>query len=379
MKTRWDHFETSIFAKMSGLAKNCGAINLAQGFPDFDGPEDLVQGAVQSLQSSQNQYAPSQGILGLRSLISASYKKEYDLDYNCEKSVGVFSGATEAIWCCVLALVDYGEEVLAFEPFYDSYQGAAHAAYAKFSTIPLNSHDWSLNKEVFLEKVSRKTKLLILNTPHNPTGKVFSKNDLDFIAEYAKKYDFYVLSDEVYEKLIYDDVQHTPIATLPQMWERTVTISSTSKTFGMTGWKIGYACAPQRLLSAMLKVHQYTVFCSATPLQYGMIQAFHLNPQYYVDFKSDYQRRRDLLVNGLRSLGWKSHTPQGSYFALAEIPGLKDDVSYAIELTQKAKVACIPVSSFCLSPLQSFIRFSFCKSEETLKSALRSLRDYLGA
>ncbi|MBC7661639.1 MAG: aminotransferase class I/II-fold pyridoxal phosphate-dependent enzyme [Chitinophagaceae bacterium] len=374
--SRWQKFETSIFSKMSQLAQTHQAVNLAQGFPDFDGPQAIKDAAIQAIRGDKNQYAPAYGVLELRKALAERQKDSYSLDYNPQDEVTVFSGATEAIFCTIVGLCQAGDEIISFEPFYDSYPAAAMLSGAVMKTVALKAPNWTFDIEDLKAQITPKTKLLLLNTPNNPTGKVFSRKELLAIAQLAKDHNFFVMTDEVYEELIYSPARHMPIATVPGMKDRTILVSSTSKTFSMTGWKIGYAFAPAFLTKAIRIPHQYTVFCSATPLQYGMIAALKLSYDYYHVLREEYSERRAALFKLLVEMGFECHLPEGTYFIVANHKNLLDipDTEFAVWLTKVVGVACIPVSSFYADPevaakTSRYVRFGFCKDIATIEAA----------
>ncbi|MBC7531288.1 MAG: aminotransferase class I/II-fold pyridoxal phosphate-dependent enzyme [Oligoflexus sp.] len=379
--SRWQKFEISIFSKMSQLAQTYQAVNLGQGFPDFDGPQQIKEAAIQAIKSNKNQYAPSFGILELRKAIADRQKDNFSLDYNPQDEVTVFSGGTEAIFCTIVGLCQAGDEVITFEPFYDSYPAATMLSGAVLKTVSLKAPNWSFDIAELKAAITPKTKLLLLNTPNNPTGKVFKREELVQIAQLAKDHDFYVMTDEVYEELVYTPARHIPIATLPGMKERTILVSSTSKTFSMTGWKIGYAMAPAALTKAIRIPHQFTVFCSATPLQYGMITALRLSYEYYHLLRDEYAERRVALYNLLIDQGFQCLMPEGTYFIVANHKNLLDipDNEFAIWLTKEVGVACIPVSAFYADPEKAsatsrYVRFGFCKDLQTIAAAAEKFK-----
>lgn len=382
--SRWRKFETSIFSKMSQLAQTYQAVNLAQGFPDFDGPQAIKDAAIEGIKGSFNQYAPAVGLLDLRKALAERQKENYGLDYNPLDEVTVFSGATEAIFCTIVGLCEPGDEVIAFEPFYDSYPAATMLAGATLKTVPLNPPTWDFKIEDLKAQITPKTKLLLLNTPHNPTGKVFKRDDLLKIAALAKEHNFLIMTDEVYEELIYAPARHCPMAVLPGMRDRTILVSSTSKTYSMTGWKVGYAFAPAYLTKQIRIPHQYTVFCSATPLQYGMIQGLRMSYEYYHLLRAEYEERRSALYRLLHSCGFECRQPEGAYFIVANHQKLLDipDVEFASWLTKEVGVACIPVSAFYTDPEAAaqksrWVRFGFCKDLATIEAAGERLRKNL--
>jgi aspartate/methionine/tyrosine aminotransferase len=380
LSTKWNKFETSIFSVMTQKAIAAGAVNLAQGFPDFDGPDVIKKAAIDAIMGSLNQYAPAPGLPVLRQKIAAFQKDTKSLSYNPDTEVTVFTGATEAIFCTMQALLDPGDEIIAFEPFYDSYPASAYAAGAKLVGVPLSAPTWSFSESELAAKITTKTRAIIVNTPHNPTGKVFTHDELKVIADLAKKHDLLVFTDEVYEQLVYGSAKHVSLAAFPGMAERTITISSTSKTFSMTGWKVGYAFASPEITKLLRSVHQFTVFCTATPLQAGMIKAFELDKSYYEELRKDYLAKRNLLVKILHKNSFKCLPPDGSYFIVADYSAVssKNDLDFANWLTETIKVATIPTSVFYNKPAevrekQRYVRFAFCKGEATLLEAGKKL------
>lgn len=379
---RWQNFPTSIFTVMSAEANAAGAVNLAQGFPDFNGPEEIIAAAITAMKDGLNQYAPAMGIKALRDKISARYQNAYSLKYCSDRDVTVLTGATEAIWCAIQAFCGPGDEAIGIAPFYDSYPAACHAGGATLKTVALTPPDWRLDPDDIERLVTPKTKVILINTPHNPTGRVFSRAEMEGVAQVAIKHGLIVISDEVYEEIVFEPARHIPMATLPGMQERTVTISSTSKTFSVTGWKIGWACAPESLTEGIRRVHQFTVFCSATPLQYAMVSAFDLGDNYFRQFRSDYRERRDQLLGSITAAGFVAPTPEGTYFISAgydQLSPLANDCEFSLRLVRDHKVATIPLSPFYLpdDPVAKNlrqVRFAFCKTTGTLDQAARQLR-----
>ncbi len=371
------NFQESIFSTMTKLAVENQAINLSQGFPDFDGPSWVIELAAKALRDSKNQYAPSFGILPLRSAIAANYKRFYNLDYDPMNEVLVTNGATEAIYCTIMALVNPGDEVVVFEPFYDSYLASLQLARAKVIPVTLNAPDFTYKVEELNKAINKKTKLLIINNPHNPTGKIFTKAEMILLAELAVANDFYILSDEVYEFLTFEQA-HIPTATYDNLKERTVTISSTGKSFGLTGWKIGWALGHSDIIKTIHNVHQFTTFCVAHPLQVAMAQALLNMDDYLIDFKKSYLGKRNLLVKGLNEAGFNVLNPAGTYFAMALLPDGKNDIDYCQWLIKEKKVATIPTSAFYIKSDEGsrMIRFCFAKTDETLNAALKNLSHF---
>ncbi len=384
LTSRWQAFSSSIFSKMSQMAATHQAVNLAQGFPDFDGPDVIKEAAIQAIRGSFNQYAPSTGLGELRRQLAKRQAEQYGLNYDFASEVTVFSGATEAIFCCIMGLCGPGDEVLTFEPFFDCYPAATAMAGAVLKTVPLRAPDWTFSMEALRAAITEKTRILLLNSPHNPSGKVFHRDELLSLAQIAQEKNLIVITDEVYEELFFTPARHLPIARLDGMRERTITISSTAKTFSLTGWKVGFTFADKKLTELIRIPHQYTVFCSATPLQAGMIAAFQLGQDYYLDFRESYTRRRDTLLAILRKHGFICKAPEGTYFITADYRQILDipDMDFAAWLTEKVGVACLPVSSFYLDAQDArenlrLVRFAFCKEVETLEEAGRRLAERL--
>ncbi|MFQ5655375.1 MAG: aminotransferase class I/II-fold pyridoxal phosphate-dependent enzyme, partial [Planctomycetota bacterium] len=330
-------FGTTIFSEMTALAQRHDAINLAQGFPDFDGPAELLTAAIEALKSGANQYSRSRGLPRLTAAIAGRHERLYGLRYDPENEVAVTCGATEGIAAALLGLLDPGDEVIFFEPFYDSYPACAAMAGAtpRAATLrfPRFEIDWGELEGLFNER----TRLLILNTPHNPTGKVFTREEMGRIAGLAIEHDVIVLSDEVYEHITFDGAEHVPMASISGMRERTLTLSSSGKTFSFTGWKIGWATGPASLVAALQAAHQFLTFCAATPLQLAVAEALETLPDaYYRRLRSEYEERRDLLLDALAAAGFEPAVPRGTYFILADFRRLSegDDRAFAVELAE---------------------------------------------
>jgi N-succinyldiaminopimelate aminotransferase len=369
-------FGTTIFAEMSALALTTGSVNLGQGFPDTDGPPEILAAAEEALRTGHNQYPPGIGIPELRQAISAHERRYYDLDYDADTEVLVTAGATEAIAATVMALAGPGDEVVLFEPYYDSYAATVALAGAtrRVVTLERSGTGWGFDPDALRRAVTPATRLLVLNSPHNPTGSVFGAAELALIAELATDRDFVVLSDEVYEHLVFDGRRHLPIAALPGMRERTVTVSSAGKTFSVTGWKIGWACAPPGLLSAVRTVKQFLTYVSGAPLQPAVAQvlvdAARLAP------RTALQEQRDLLCGGLADLGFHVVIPASTYFATVDVgTGGGGAVQFCRDLPRAAGVVAIPSSVFYDSAVgDRYVRFAFCKRPEVLAEALRRLK-----
>ncbi len=383
IENRWEAFGTSIFSVMSEAALKFKAVNLAQGFPSFDGPEEIKEAAIAAIKGGFNQYAPATGIPALRELLSHRQKQTTGIEYNRDTEVTVFSGATEAIFSTILGLCGPGDEIVTFEPFYDSYPASAFAAHAKLKCVELQAPNWTFTKQQLAQAITEKTKMILVNTPHNPTGKVFTKEELGWIRDAAVAHDLIVVTDEVYEAIVFKPAVHTFLATMDGMRDRTVTISSTSKTFSMTGWKVGYIFAQPELTKIIRAVHQFVVFCSATPLQYGMVAALKLEKDYFEQFTAEYLERRDLLLEILKEAKFKVSVPDGSYFILADYSQHSQEIDrrFAMWMTEHAKVATIPISGFFSNTVQAekklkYLRFAFCKDLKTLESARENFKKF---
>ena len=374
---RLQGFGTTVFAEMSALAVATGAVNLGQGFPDTDGPALILDAAVEAIRTGHNQYPPGIGIPALRHAISDHQRRLYGLQYDADTEVLVTAGATEAIAAAVTALAGAGDEVLLFEPYYDSYAATVAIAGATRVCVTLerDGQDWGFDHDALRAAVTPRTKVILLNTPHNPTGTLFGLADLTAIAELAIEHDLVVVADEVYEHLVFDGAAHVPIATLPGMRERTVTISSAGKTFSVTGWKIGWACAPAGLLGAVRTVKQFLTYVNGAPFQpavaVALDQAEKLSPVAAL------QEQRDLLCQGLGGLGYDVVVPQATYFATVDVG--RDGIGFCRDLPTTAGVVAIPSSVFYDSHAgDRFVRFAFCKRPEVLRDALARLAAVTG-
>jgi aspartate/methionine/tyrosine aminotransferase len=373
-------FGTSVFAEMSRLAAEHGAINLGQGFPDFAGPDFVKAAAKAAIDADLNQYAVSHGHPRLRQAVAADFGGRFGLEIDPEREVTVTSGATEAIFDAIQAFIGPGDNLITFEPFYESYPAATQVAGGTLTPVRLHPPDWSFDPEELRRAVTNRTKVILINTPHNPTGKVFSRAELELIAGIARERDLIVFSDEVYDRLLYRGATHMPIATLPDMWERTLTINSTGKTFSMTGWKIGYAIGPAALNVALRVVHQIVTFASATPFQEAMAVAieFAAESDYYATLAGEYDDRRIALEQALAEADYEVLPIEGSYFLMADINGrgFGSDVEFCRWLVRTHRVAALPPSAFYQDPATAPLhaRFCFAKKAETIEEARVRLR-----
>ena len=376
LASRLSDFGTTIFTEMTRLAIEHRAINLAQGFPDFDGPEFAKEAAIAAIRAGHGQYARMSGAPELHRALSAKYRRDWNLDYAADTEITVTSGATEAIFASIQGLCDPGDEVVVFEPYYDSYKASVLMAGAVPRIVTLRTPDWRFDPQEVRRAFGPKTRALLLNTPHNPTGKVFSRDELELLGALCREHDAICVTDEVYEHLVYDGT-HVPMAALPGMRERTITISSFGKTFSLTGWKIGWAAAPPELTAAVRAAHQFITFATATPLQHGAAAALAAGPEYYAALLADYRGKRDYLVRELARIGFAVSPPAGTYFACAGFRafGFDDDRAFVRHLIENVGVAAIPPSVFYDHPEhgRSYVRFAFCKRPETLERAVERL------
>lgn len=369
------HAET-IFATMSALALEHDAVNLGQGFPDTDGPERVLEAARRAITDGHNQYPPSIGIPELRAAVAAHQEEHHGLVLDPADQVLVTSGATEAIAASLLGLVEAGDEVVTFEPSYDSYSACIALAGGVKRTVPLTFPDPSFDRDRLTAAFSDRTKVVLLNSPHNPSGKVFSTEELAVVADLAREHDAWVISDEVYEHLTFG-VPHVPIATLPGMADRTLTIGSAGKFFSVTGWKVGWASGPAPLVRAARVAKQFLTFTTASPLQHAVAAALEMGPAPLTSLRDSLRTRHDLLVDGLSAAGLAVRPSQGTYFLVADLTpiGVTDALTWCMELPATAGVAAVPVSVFCddPAPTASLVRFAFCKQEEVLREGARRL------
>jgi N-succinyldiaminopimelate aminotransferase len=370
-------FVTTIFAEMSALAVRTSAINLGQGFPDTDGPASLLEDAVAAIRSGANQYPPGPGVPELRQAIADHQRRFYGLDVDPDTEVLVTAGATEAIAATILALVHSGDEVVTFEPYYDSYAASIALSGAARRTVVLRRPDFSFDDDELAAAVTDRTRLVLLNSPHNPTGKVFTRAELETIAELARRHDLLVVTDEVYEHQTFDGVPHVPMATLPGMAERTVTISSAGKTFSVTGWKIGWLHAPAEVTASIRAVKQFLTYVNGAPFQPAVARALALGDDFFTSLATDLQRKRDLLSAGLEHAGFEVFRSSGTYFVVADAAplGFDDGMTLCLRLPELAGVAAVPVSVFHDDPqaARSLVRFAFCKRDDVLADAVERL------
>ena len=370
-------YGSTIFAEMTALATEHGAVNLGQGFPDTDGPREMLDAAKKAIDEGRNQYPPGPGVPELLDAIAAHQSRFYGISLDPRSEVLVTVGATEAIAATILALCEPGDEVVTFEPYYDSYAASIALAGAVRRTSVLRFPEFAVDEASLRAAFSARTRLVLLNTPHNPTGKVFSRAELDVICALAREFNAWVVTDEVYEHLVFGGSTHLPVATLPGMAERTLTISSAGKTFSATGWKVGWVSGPAEAVAAVRAVKQFLTFVGSGPFQPAVAVALGLDDETYAGFSASLQSKRDLLVAGLRSAGLEVSVPQGTYFVVADAAplGAVDALQFCRELPRRLGVVGVPVSVFHDDPeaARTLVRFAFCKRDEVLHEAVRRL------
>lgn len=378
-------YATTVFAEMSALAARIGAVNLGQGFPDEDGPPAMLKAAQEAIADGVNQYPPGIGIAPLRHAIAAQRQRRYGIDYDPDTEVLVTVGATEAIASAVIGLVEPGSEVLLIEPFYDSYSPVVAMASAQRVAVPLVPHGrgFALDADALRRAVTPRTRALIVNSPHNPTGTVLSDEELAAIAEVAIAADLLVITDEVYEHLVFDGRRHVPLAGFDGMAERTITISSAAKMFNCTGWKIGWACGPAQLIAGMRAAKQYLSYVGGAPFQPAVALALETEDAWVAGLRATLQARRDRLAAGLIDVGFEVHDSAGTYFVCADPRplGYDDSSVFCAALPEKVGVAAIPMSAFCdpaatrgpADVWNHLVRFTFCKRDDTLDEAIKRL------
>lgn len=379
---RMTGFGTSIFSEMTQRALRFEAVNLGQGFPDTDTPEDLKRVAGEAITGGLNQYPPALGMPVLREAVSEHQARFYGLAVDPDREVLVTVGATEALSAAVLALVEPGEEVVTFEPFYDAYAAAVALAGACHVTVPLHFPDLAFDVADLAAAITPRTRLILLNNPHNPTGKVFTEAELTAIAEVARAHDLVVLTDEVYEHLTFDGRRHLPVATLPGMAERTLTVSSGGKTFSATGWKVGWIHGPAELVAAVAAVKQFLTFVASGPFQPAIAHGLRLPDQFFTDLAAGMAGKRDVLVDALTGIGVDVSPCAGTYFVVADMAalGVSDAVQFCRDLPERAGVVGVPVSAFCTDSTRvvSLVRFAFCKEDSVLREGARRLATLRG-
>jgi len=374
---RTENFTESVIREMTRLAILNGAVNLAQGFPDFAAPVDLKQAAIDAIAADHNQYPITWGIKPFRDAIANKYARDWNLDFDPEREITVTCGATEGMVATLLGVANPGDEVIVFEPFYENYHPDTLLCGAERKLVKLRAPDWSFDRDELRQAFSARTKAIIINTPNNPTGKVFSRDELLCIASLCQEFDALAITDEIYEHITYDGHRHIPIISLPGMRDRTVLINSMSKTFSVTGWRVGWVIASPEISNTVRKVHDFLTVGAATPLQQAGIMALNLPESYFAGLSNEYAGRRRAIVETLENAGFRCFVPDGAYYVMTDISafGWPNDVEFARFMVEQIGVAAVPGSSFYYnSSLGSQqIRFCFCKKYETLAAAGKKL------
>ncbi|WP_069863510.1 pyridoxal phosphate-dependent aminotransferase [Pseudomonas citronellolis] len=369
---------TTIFTRMSQLAAECGALNLSQGFPDFDGPAALREAVARHVMAGHNQYCPMTGLPALREQVAAKVAAFYGRNVSADAEVTITPGATEAIFCAVQALIRPGDEAIVLDPCYDSYEPSVELAGGRCVHVPLNLPDFRIDWQRLADAITPRTRLIFLNSPHNPSGALIDRADLDRLAALIREREIYVISDEVYEHLIYDGVQHASVLAHDELYARAFVVSSFGKTYHVTGWKTGYVVAPQALSAEMRKIHQYVNFCGVTPLQWALADFMAAYPEHLRELPGFYQAKRDLFCDLLNGSRFSFQRAAGTYFQVVDYSAIRpdlDDVAMAEWLTREHGVAAIPVSVFYQQAPADMrlVRFCFAKKEETLRQAADKL------
>ncbi|HUR33256.1 MAG TPA: aminotransferase class I/II-fold pyridoxal phosphate-dependent enzyme [Vicinamibacterales bacterium] len=370
-------FTESVIREMTRLNQQYGGVNLSQGFPDFAAPDAVKEAACRAIMADVNQYAVTWGARGLRDAVAREFTRRSGVPVVADQQVTVTCGSTEAMMATMMGLIDPGDEVIIFEPFYENYGPDAILSGATPRYVTLHEPDWSFDPDELAAAFNNRTKAIILNTPNNPTGKVFRSQELEAIAALCRTWNVVAISDEIYEHIVYDDARHVPIASLDGMADRTVTINSLSKTYSVTGWRVGWAISPPSLTGAIRKVHDFLTVGAAAPLQEAGVAALGIDDAYYVELARNYQRRRDMLLDILQRHQFTCYAPQGAYYIMTDIAGFgaSDDVEFARYLVKDVGVAAVPGSSFYRNAAlgRTKLRFCFCKRDETLAEADKRL------
>ncbi len=374
---RLSYFQESVIREMTRKAIEYDAINLSQGMPDYSPPEELTEGITEAIKNSEHQYTVTYGRNDLREKIASKYETYNKIQYDPEDEITITCGASEAIACSILSLLNPSDEIIVLEPWYENYVPITYLANGKPVFVKLSEKDFGIDEENFKNKISEKTKAVIINTPHNPSGRVFSKEELNFLSDICNDNNLITITDEIYEYIIYDDAVHISPASLNNMFERTITISGYSKTFSITGWRVGYVATEKELMTGIRKVHDYLTICAPSIMQFAALKAYNLQEDYFESLKNRYQKNRDEIVKGLRKLGFGVMKPKGAYYLLADISSFgMNDLEFADFLVKDKGVATVPDSSFYEtkgrkeSDGSKYIRFSFSHKLETIKDAL---------
>jgi len=376
LSNRTEHFTESVIRHMTRVANACGAINLSQGFPDFDPPKALQDRLAEVAHTGPHQYALTIGAQNFREALSKKQERFSGLRYDPQTEMVITCGSTEAMMVSMMSICNPGDKVVIFSPFYENYTADTILSGASPIYVPLDPHDFTFDANVLEDAMKQPgVKALVLCNPSNPSGKVFTREELQIIADLAIKYDLYVITDEVYEHIVFAPHRHTYIATLPGMRERTIECSSLSKSYSITGWRLGYVLAAEPVMNNIKKIHDFTVVGAASPLQETALTALNFGDDYYQELQAHYTHMKEIFTGGLRNLGFKFTEPQGTYFVMMDISefGYKSDDQFCIDLAQKVGVAAVPGSSFFREPVNHLIRFHFAKKDETLYDALNRL------
>jgi aspartate/methionine/tyrosine aminotransferase len=368
----------SVIREMSRLAIQHKAVNLAQGFPDFAAPEKLKQAACDAINADINQYSITWGAKPFRDAIAEKYKRHYGLDFDPEREITVVCGATEGMIAALTGVTNPGDELVVFQPFYENYGPDSVLCGCTRKLVALRPPDWSFDRDELRRAFSKRTKAIILNSPNNPTGRVFTREELEFIAQLCQEFDALAVTDEIYEHILYDGAAHIPMMQIPGMRDRTILVNSLSKTYSVTGWRVGWVLASPDLTDSIRKVHDFLTVGAAHPLQIAGVTALSQPEEYYVDLAAKYRERRDMLMSILDDVGFRCFRPQGAYYIMAEISnfGFSDDTAFARHLVEHVGIAAVPGSCFFSDPRDgsNFIRFCFPKKYETLQAAANCLR-----
>ncbi len=368
----------TIFTQMSQLAAQTGALNLSQGFPDFDAPQALCDAVGRHIASGHNQYSPMTGLLALRQQISAKIARSYGVNVDADNEITVTPGATQAIFCAIQAVIRSGDEVIVFDPCYDSYEPSVELAGGRCVHVQLGLNDFSIDFQKLAEALTPRTRMIVLNSPHNPSGALINRAELDQLADLIRDRDIYLVSDEVYEHLVFDGVSHASVLNHEELYQRAFVVSSFGKTYHVTGWKTGYVVAPAALTAELRKVHQYVSFCGVTPLQYALADFMAEHPEHVEELPAFYQAKRDLFCDLLAPSRFSFTRATGTYFQLVDYSQIRpdlNDVEMALWMTREHGVASIPISVFYQTPPvgQRLVRLCFAKREETLREAAEKL------
>ncbi len=368
-------FTDSVIRRMTRIANACGAVNLSQGFPDFDPPEELKAALQEAARGSLHQYSITWGAQNFREALAKKQSRFMNLNIDPEKEIVVTCGSTEAMMAAMMTVCNPGDKVIVFSPFYENYAADAILSGAEPIYVALKPPAYSFDANELEEAFQKRPKALILCNPSNPSGKVFTLEELQLIARLAEKYDAFVVTDEVYEHIVYEPCSHVYFASLPGMFERTVSCSSLSKTYSITGWRLGYMIAPAGVIDAARKVHDFLTVGAAAPLQEAAVTALNFRDEYYTQLRDLYAQKKDLFLKGLEEIGLPFTVPQGAYYVMTDVSGfgVKDDLQFCEWMAQEVGVAAVPGSSFFREEIRSFVRFNFAKKEETLRDALGRL------